>query len=82
MAVKLIGRLAFSVLMDEKGELEIHSVRELEPEFELMASRLAAHEQSIVRDATDNAAKLSGKVLRYIALPDQRLLTNRKFGAN
>jgi hypothetical protein len=79
---KLIGRLSFTVYMDDRGELEIHSSRELEPEFEIRASQLAAHEQSIVKDATDNAAKLSGKVLRYIARPDQRLIANRKFGAN
>jgi hypothetical protein len=77
---KLIGRLTFAVYVDDKGELAIHSIRELEPEFEAKAALLAEHERSIVKDATDNAARLAGKVLRYIAMPDKRIVTNRRFG--
>lgn len=78
--MKNIGKITFTVAMDDAGSVSIMSSRELEPEYELLASRLMLHEQSIVKDATDNAASLVGKILRYIARPDKRTLTNKRFG--
>lgn len=76
---RLLGRISFSVLVDDAGRLEIHSLRELEPDVERLASRMTGMEQAVVKDATDKAASLSGKVLNYIAHPTKRILTNRKY---
>lgn len=80
MAKVLIGRLILTVYSDDQGRIEIRSSRELENEFEMQAKLLSEHERSIVKDATDNAATLAGKLLRYIAFPDKRIITNRGLG--
>lgn len=77
---KLIGRMTFDVYVDDAGNLEVRPHRELQPDVELLAALLKPYEQGVVRDATANAAKLVGKVLRYIARPDKRTITPGKTG--
>ena len=77
---KLVGKISFTVYSDDNGRLEIHSLRELEPEFEVLAAIMSTAEKSVVKDATDKAASLAGKVLNYIAFPAKRIITNRGLG--
>jgi hypothetical protein len=78
---KPVGTLSFAVYLDDAGNIEIRPHRELEPEIEVLAALLTPYEQEVVKDATNNAAKLAGKVLRYIARPDKRVIANKGFGS-
>jgi len=74
MATKLLGIVSFAVSMDDRGRLDIRRELHLEPEFEVPFLRLTEAEKGTVYAGLENAAKLSGKVLHYIAVPEKRLL--------